>query len=236
MITRGRSCTCFFIFDTCAMLNTMNDVASCPLCGASEVILEPTGRYRYGHCSQCLGIFMDRRDLLDPHAEKSQYLTHNNDVNDPRYRAFVRSFVEVIAASEPEGVHGLDYGAGTGPVVAVMLEELGYHVSLWDPYFHAAEDVLKERYDFLFACEVIEHFYDPAESFRHMKSLLTDRGTLYCRTQLIPGDRPFGSWGYRNEETHVFFYHETTIAWIAQHILNCTYTIHDGAIISFSYR
>ena len=214
----------------------MNNVDSCPLCGASDVPLEQTGRYSYGHCPQCLGIFMDRHDLLDSTAEKRQYLTHENDVNDPGYRNFVRSFVDVITASEPVDAHGLDYGAGPGPVVAVMLREAGYRVNLWDPFFHADDEALESRYDFLFACEVIEHFYRPAESFRHMKSLLTDRGTLYCRTQLIPEDRPFSSWGYRNEETHVFFYHETSIAWIARNILNSRYTIHNRNIVSFSYR
>ena len=214
----------------------MYRVDTCPLCGASDIPLEPAGRYRYGHCPVCRGIFMDRNSLLDPLAEQRQYLTHENDVNDPRYRNFVRSFVDLIAGSEREGACGLDYGAGPGPVVAVMLEELGYRVSLWDPYFHTDDTVLHGRYDFLFACEVIEHFYRPAESFRHMKSLLGEKGVLYCRTSLIPDDISFSAWGYRNEETHVFFYHEQSIAWIAEHLLNSRYTVHDRTLISFSYR
>ncbi len=117
-----------------------------------------------------------------------------------------------------------------------MLEEAGYQVNLWDPYFIPDESVLNRTYAIIFACEVIEHFHDPRTSFCHLRSLLSQRGVLYCRTSLIPDDRDFTSWGYKNEETHVFFYHEKTIAWIAEHILKCSYTIFDEHVIAFSLR
>ncbi len=209
---------------------------TCPLCGTPAIPLEKGGLFRYGHCPLCSGIFMERSSLLDPEAEKRQYLTHNNDVHDTGYRNFVSPLVEIITERENPSHLGLDYGAGTGPVVATMLEEKGYEITLWDPYFIPDASALYRTYDFIFACEVIEHFHNPKESFEHLKSLLNENGVIYCRTTLVPDNQAFSAWGYKNEETHVFFYHEKTIAWIARQILLCDYEIHSRNIISFFRR
>ena len=192
--------------------------------------------YGYAHCPHCKGISMDRDLLLSPQVEIDRYRQHNNDVEDPRYRNFVRPLVNLIVSNHTPPEKGLDFGAGPGPVITRMLNDRGFQVALYDPFFHPDMRVLQDRYDFIVSCEVIEHFYDPRASFELLKSLLGPNGVLYCRTTLVSDDTDFPRWHYRHEDTHVFFYHEKTIAWIADTIMCCDYTILDRNVLYFSTR
>ncbi len=179
---------------------------------------------------------MDRDLLLSPQVELERYRQHNNDVEDPRYQNFVRPLVDLIASNHRPSERGLDFGAGPGPVITKMLGERGFQVALYDPFFHPDTRVLQGTYDFIVSCEVIEHFHDPRASFELLKTLLAQNGVLYCRTTLVTEDTDFPRWYYRNDETHVFFYHEETIAWIAESIMCCNYTILDRNLLYFSTK
>ena len=212
----------------------MSHSEDCPLCGCRQVPLQIVLRRPYGFCPGCHGIFAFRASLPDPKTELAEYLKHNNDVDDPRYRAFVRPLVDLVASRQKREDRGLDFGAGPGPVVTRMLSERGYSLALYDPYFFPDSGVLSTPYDYIVSCEVIEHFYHPYESFRLLSKLLAPGGTLYCRTTLVPDEIPFPRWHYKNDVTHVFLYHRKTIAWIATHVLDCTHTIVDKNLIMFS--
>mgnify|MGYP001047536504 CR=1 FL=1 len=177
---------------------------------------------------------MDARALLSPEEEYQKYTEHNNDVDDPGYRNFVKPLVDLISSRHDKATIGLDFGAGPGPVISKMLGERGYHLNLYDPFFHPDTQVLQRTYDYIVCCEVAEHFYNPYESFKLLSSLLSSDGTLYCRTTLIPEVMEFSRWHYKNDKTHVFFYDRRTIAWIAQEILNCSYSIVTKNIIYFT--
>ncbi len=198
--------------------------------------MEPTAGIHYGWCPVCHGVFMDRMSLPDERKEKAEYLIHNNDVSDPRYRNFVRPLVDLISAEHGQSTGGLDFGAGTGPVITRMLNEQGYSMNLWDPFFHPDEAPLQQKYGFIVACEVVEHFHHPHSSFQLLSRLLADGGSLYCRTSLLDGKTDFARWRYRQDITHVFFYSEHTVNWIARNILKCSCTIHDRNIFSFSRK
>ena len=215
-------------------VHRMSPKEDCPLCGHKQVPLREVQRRSYGFCPGCRGIFAERASLPDPRQELAEYLKHNNDVDDPRYRAFARPLVDLVASRQGPKDRGLDFGAGPGPVVTRMLAERGYSLALYDPYFHKETSVLDDTYDFIVCCEVIEHFYTPAESFRLLARLLAPGGTLYCRTTLVPDDIPFLRWHYKNEATHVFFYHRETIAWLASCIMRCEHTILDKNLIMFT--
>ena len=60
---------------------------------------------------------------------------------------------------------GLDFGAGTGPVISKVLKDNEYKIKQFDPFFHNYPELLKEKYDYIVCCEVMEHFYDPAKEF-----------------------------------------------------------------------
>lgn len=214
----------------------MQETQDCPLCGHPSIPLKHIAKRPapYGSCPTCKGIFVSKEAHPDPSTEKEQYDMHDNNTEDPRYRKFVEPLVELIALHQKREDRGLDFGSGPGPMVSRMLEERSFHMHLYDPFYHPDNSVLQTSYDFIVACEVIEHFNNPAKSFMQLSDLLAEGGRLYCRTTLIPGDIEFSRWHYKNEITHVFFYDRKTIAWISNNILKCDHTIIDKNLLVFS--
>ncbi len=151
-----------------------------------------------------------------PRDERARYETHNNDINDPGYRQFVRPLVNLVTACHGPKRAGLDFGAGTGPVAATILGEKGYEIELYDPFFFNNRAVLDKKYDYIICSEVIEHFHQPAKEFGLMRSLLNPGGSLICMTWLYSDDINFLSWRYKDDETHVIFYHLESIRWIKE--------------------
>lgn len=109
---------------------------------------------------------------------------------------------------------GLDFGAGTGPVITKLLHDIGFHLELYDPFFWNNPQVLNATYDFIACCEVIKHFKNPWQDFKLLRSLLTPGGVLYCITEIYSENLDFEKWHYKNDATHVFFYHQDAFKWI----------------------
>ncbi len=183
-------------------------------------------------CDNCLGIFRPKRYHLSAPEEKSRYEKHNNDVNDIRYQQFVSPITSaVLKECLPKDV-GLDFGAGTGPVISKVLKDQGYTIKQYDPFFHNYPDLLKTEYDYIVCCEVIEHFYDPQKEFGLLKRLLKPKGILYCMTHIYSPDIPFTNWYYKKDPTHVFIYQKETFEYIKNHFDFSLVTI-DKRLIRF---
>ncbi len=188
---------------------------NCPLCTTETKNIIQVKNISYFKCSTCFGIFIDPVHFLSPQKEKKRYESHNNDINDPGYQKFVSPIVDSILKFESPETKGLDFGCGTGPVICKMLSDKRYKIVTYDPFFCNNPELLKENeYEYIFSCEVIEHFHNPAKEFELMKNLLKPNGKLYLMTQLISDETPFVNWSYKNDPTHVFFYHENTFKWI----------------------
>jgi len=137
---------------------------NCPLCSTpSQLYHTHTERddQQYFRCPECQSIAMHPRHYLTREEEKARYLTHNNDVNDPGYQKFVRPVIQAVTTRTQTNHHGLDYGAGTGPVITKLLREKGYSMTTYDPIFIPNSEALNATYDFIVCCEVAEHFHDP---------------------------------------------------------------------------
>jgi len=104
--------------------------------------------------------------------EKAHYLTHNNDIHDPRYQKYASPIIDYILVNFTKEHLGLDYGAGPGPIMAHMLEKQGYQIESYDPYFLPNQQTLQHQYDYIIASEVIEHFHRPNEEFTKMKLII----------------------------------------------------------------
>ncbi|MAP53409.1 class I SAM-dependent methyltransferase [Altibacter sp.] len=194
-------------------------VVPCLLCHSSEV--ELLGTYdtiSYWKCDNCSTVFKDRSVFLDAESEKGRYLLHENDVEDPNYQNFVAPIVKRITDTFRQGASGLDFGAGTGPVISKLLSEKGYSMQLYDPFFHPKTTVLSETYDFIVSCEVIEHFHRPLKEFKVLYNLIRPGGVLFCMTELLPKKQSFETWYYKNDPTHVVFYSEENLQWIRSHL------------------
>jgi hypothetical protein len=191
-------------------------VPLCPLCGGVRAaeLCSVHGK-DYLECADCRLIFLQPEQRLDAKAERAHYLSHENDPRDLRYRAFLGRLAQPLVERLKAGAEGLDYGAGPGPTLSVMLEEQGFRVALYDPFFAPDEAVLCRTYDFITCTEVAEHFYAPGEELLRLDRLLRPRAWLGLMTEWVPEARDFADWYYVRDPTHVCFYRAETLDWIA---------------------
>ncbi len=202
---------------------------SCPLCGALGSAFY---RDSFLLCPRCAGIFRLKNTLPLPQAEKERYETHNNDITDAGYRKFVSPITDTILRNFRPDHSGLDFGAGTGPVLSAVLQENGYHIKQYDPFFHDYPELLRSTYDYIACCEVIEHFHRPKVEFRRLRGLLNPGGALICMTHLYESGINFDAWYYKNDFTHVFLYQRATLEWI-QSAFNFASVTVNGRLIQF---
>lgn len=204
---------------------------NCSLCNYETKFFTEIRNKKYYQCHRCLSIMMDPNDYLDASEEKERYKQHNNDVEDPRYQKFVSPIVTAVLNNYDTSHQGLDYGAGTGPVITKVLNDHNYRINLYDPYFHPFNEHLKITYDFIVCCEVVEHFYNPYNEFKLFSKLLNTGGSLFIMTKLYHEDIDFDTWSYANDQTHVFFYHQKALEWIKKEFNYKGYHVDDRLIV-----
>jgi cyclopropane fatty-acyl-phospholipid synthase-like methyltransferase len=181
---------------------------------AAQPFMQVQGRH-YWRCPQCQATFLDPSQLPTAEREQAEYRLHDNDAAQAGYRRFLQQVAQPLLQRLPPGQHGLDYGCGPGPVLAGMLREAGHTVALYDPFFQPDRSVLDATYDFITCTEVAEHFHTPAAEFRRLDSLLKPGGWLALMTCFQTDDARFAQWHYRRDPTHVVFYREATLRYVA---------------------
>src|SRR5690606_34671497 len=170
----------------------------------------------YFDCPECRGMVKDVSLYPDAENEKLRYLTHVNDVNDPRYQNFTSPITNYILDHFSKDQEGLDFGCGTGPVISKVLSDAGYRVLQYDPYFANHPENLERSYDYIAACEVVEHFYNPCTEFKRLYDMLNPGGSLAIMTLVYNDQTPFSDWYYRKDPTHVFIYRKETFEYICK--------------------
>ncbi len=191
---------------------------NCTLCNQNSYPLFTSKKeLQYFHCNNCDLRFLNPNSYLNSEDEFNRYKTHNNNILDLRYQKFVSPAFHVIhhLIKPKYNAKILDFGCGDGPVLSHLLTKEGYSdITLYDPYFYPLKQNLDKKYDIIFSIEVIEHFYQPYQSFLKLKNQLNKNGFLIVMTQLYNETIDFKSWGYINDSTHVCFYSLKTFTWI----------------------
>jgi hypothetical protein len=214
--------------------NGRDFLVRCHLCQSPAIFLY-SGKYgEYFRCETCKGIFLSPEHFPTAHAEKTRYEKHSQDVTDPGYQAFVAPLIETIIKNHSPQQQGLDFGCGRQSIIQHLLQPTGFNLNLYDPFFKNKSNLLTKKYDFIVCSEVIEHFQDPKKEFKLLRSLLNSGGSLYCLTDLYTEKTDFKNWYYKNDPTHVFFYHPKTITFIQEHFGFAKYKIEDR-LITFVY-
>ena len=191
----------------------------CPLCLNTATTHYHTDKIRqYWHCPVCQLVFASRQSLLANDAELAIYQQHQNDPADAGYRQFLNKLaLPLLERLGKAPLMGLDFGAGPGPTLYLLLEQGGHQVSNYDPYFAPDAQLLQRTYDFICSTEAIEHFYQPATEWQLWLKLLKVEGWLGLMTRLRPEHTAdFAKWHYKNDPTHVSFFHADTFHWLAQ--------------------
>lgn len=189
----------------------------CPLCSGTVLPTIVAGTRSYARCHVCALISLDPAQRLLPLAEVVRYTEHRNLEGDAGYRRFLERLSIPLSRRLTRGQHGLDFGCGPTPVLAAIMTESGYPTVGYDPLFAPREELLAQHYDFVTCSEVVEHLHDPSSVFPLLGHLLEGGGVLGVMTRLHRPEIPFESWWYRRDSTHVCFYTEATIRWIASH-------------------
>ena len=187
---------------------------NCTLCTTFLIDKADNEYYICGTCNA----YLKRDDLyFSKEEEKNHYENHNNDVNDTGYQTFTAPVTNVILEYCSTEMIGLDYGCGKGPVISHQLKAKGFFIDLYDPYFYPDTSYLNKTYDYIFSCEVFEHFYHPKEEINKLKNSLKQGGLLIVKTHLFNQQTDFKNWYYRKDLTHVFIYTFKTFEYIAKH-------------------
>jgi SAM-dependent methyltransferase len=204
---------------------------TCPLCNSTSTLFCEKPKHLFYKCNTCDGIFRPKDTFLTAEEEKEHYEKHNNDVFDERYQAFVSPIVNAVLHDFTAEAKGLDFGSGTGPVIAKMLTDKDYQVQNYDLFFANEPSLLKEKYDYVSCCEVMEHFHHPYQEFELLKSLLLPKGKLYCKTEVFNNQKPFENWYYKDDFTHVFIYQLKTLEWIQKNLRFSKVSVYDKLIV-----
>ena len=192
----------------------------CVLCGSenTEWIYRDDTRMEsfrdYYLCSECKLIFVPPHQRLSRDEELSRYEMHDNDPDDPRYRKFLSRMFDPLSKKLDGNSYGLDFGSGPGPTLNLMFEEEGHTVRIYDPFYADDKSVFDERYDFITTTETAEHLYNPLKEFDRLWSCLKPGGFLGVMTRRWKTVEAFKTWHYKNDDTHVIFFHEETFRWL----------------------
>ena len=196
----------------------------CRLCSSLALSFFEHNHRNYERCTHCSLIQLRRSQCPKLEEEKSEYMLHNNDPYDPRYRRFLRgvtqAMIQWLLEEQRVSPNILDFGSGSGPAISVVLGEQGWNVHNYDPLYSPDKKHIQRKYDLISSTEVVEHFYEPKISWELLFSLLKEDGCLVVMTQ--SSDRyctseSFGRWRYIREKSHVALYHTKTMQWLAQH-------------------
>lgn len=189
----------------------------CPLCRNTAGNLFHRDEYgTHYRCRKCKLIFTDEADLPTPEEEVERYDQHENNPEDPNYRAFLSQLFDPLEPLlEPES-KGLDFGSGPGPTLSVMFEEKGHNVNLYDLFYADNPAVFEEEYDFITSTETFEHLHYPGEEIDRLWNCLKKGGYLGVMTKMAKNKDHFSDWHYKKDLTHVTFFSKETFWWIAR--------------------
>ncbi|MFW6238956.1 MAG: class I SAM-dependent methyltransferase [Halanaerobiales bacterium] len=188
----------------------------CRLCRENDLQKLNTEKGDYFFCRNCHLISAAERDFPSPEEEKERYQEHDNTHENKGYVKMFARFIEKVIAPYVFGVENvLEFGCGPGPVLADLLEDRGFEVDIYDPYFYPREVFRGKEYDLITATEVFEHLQRPGRVLEMLTGHLVSGGYLAVMTSFHPGPEKFPDWWYKWDPTHIIFFDTVTFDWIA---------------------
>lgn len=188
----------------------------CPLCFKSNSANQIKGADDriYYRCENCFLIFVDTHFLPSADKELKRYNLHQNTIDDKLYVDFLNQAIHPSLNFIHSSHHGLDYGCGKNAVLSQLLLAHGIGCDNYDVFYYPK--LPDKLYDFIFCTETAEHFFSPEKEFFNMTSRLYKNGFLILMTEFWKNLDDFKNWYYTRDFTHVCFYHQHTIDYLAQ--------------------
>jgi hypothetical protein len=201
-------------------------VEKCLLCRSSDTNFLFSGKASrklrdFYRCESCKLIFVPQVFHLSPQEERELYDKHQNHIDNKGYLAHLKRMIKFIEQKfdleKRKTMNVLDFGSGPNPVFANLLKELNFlEVSIYDPFYANDSLMLQRKYNLVTSVEVVEHFSNPQQSWQKLGSLVKSKGSLLLMTQMTDNVNSLKDWHYLRDATHVVFYCQETMAWIAQ--------------------
>lgn len=189
----------------------------CRLCNSTSLRKINRDEQLYYYCNNCELIFIDSSEFPSRKEELERYKEHDNTHENEGYVNMFQRFIDSIVKPYQNvmGREVLEFGCGPGPVLADLLEEMGFKVDRYDPYFFPKKIYKEKQYDLITSTEVFEHLQRPYETIDKLVKHLKDKAYLAVMTSFHPGIDNFKEWWYPWDPTHIVFYNNTTMKWIA---------------------
>lgn len=188
----------------------------CKLCGSGNILEVTKNEDTYYYCQCCNLIFVKENAIVSCEKEKQRYEDHDNTHDNKGYLKMFEKFItEVIEPYQDEINSILEFGCGPGPVLADLLEEKGFEVDKYDPYFFPEKIYQGQQYDLITSTEVFEHLRNPYQIIKELLLHISEGGYLAIMTSFHPGLNDFEDWWYPWDPTHITFYNLETFYWIA---------------------
>jgi hypothetical protein len=182
----------------------------CGICGSTtREILQKKFSLKYHYCDMCGFISKDAENRISLEDELKIYKKHNNSIDDPRYVAYFKDFIDsAVIDFVSNGRRGLDFGSGPSPVLATILDrDYGFDMDIYDLFFAPNKVFSGKKYHLITSTEVFEHLGDPLEYFKLLAGCLEDDGLLSIMTLFHPlDDQEFLDWYYIRDMSHISFF------------------------------
>jgi len=214
----------------------MVDDSVCRLCGAGEAVFFHADNTReYYRCKGCSLVFVPEKFWPSSLEERAVYDLHQNSEEDAGYKKFLSRLSDPLLERLEPGDCGLDFGCGPGPLLMRIFQEQGYGVEPFDPLYYNDPSLLQQRYDFITATEVVEHFREPGKEFQLLFSMLNLGGWLGIMTKRVLNRQAFSTWHYIRDVTHISFFCEETFRYLASHY-NAELIVTGPDVVLFNKR
>jgi len=214
----------------------MKNTNPCPLCRSKQTAFYAhTLDKDYFLCKKCELIYVSDTYLLENVEEKKRYDFHNNDINDPKYVQFLSQLKEPLTIRLKPKSLGLDFGSGPEPVLAQLFIQEGFKIDIFDPFYAKNDFVFTKKYDFITLTEVAEHLYNPAFEIEKIVSLLKANAFLAIMTLRTDNIKEFNNWFYLKDDTHVRFFSNKSMEYIAKKY-NLSLEIINERVVIFRVR
>lgn len=191
---------------------------TCPLCASDLIHPYHQDKFRqFFLCHHCNLVFVDPQSLPSIAREKQEYDLHQNHMADEGYCRFLQRAIDPVVSLVSPPAHGLDFGCGPTPVLATLLKQKGYKMSVFDPIYANNLEVLSSRhYDFITCTEAIEHFHAPVKELHCLTTLIKPGGIIVFMTKRVKSLEAFSTWHYKNDQTHVSFFSDETFLYLGK--------------------
>jgi 2-polyprenyl-3-methyl-5-hydroxy-6-metoxy-1,4-benzoquinol methylase len=157
---------------------------------------------------------------------------HDNSESNSGYVRFLNAVAETAISYTPENGSILDFGCGKNAVLAGILSKKGVRCDSYDPLFNYSIDFSDKHYDTIILCEVIEHIRNLHEDLSLIQKLTKQDSKVIIRTQRYPSLESFPQWWYRQDSTHLNFFSDKALEYIAA-LMNrvCVETLYKDIVV-----